>query len=167
MPFTYPTTRTTGYVMGASVWNAEVVDNMRWLSGDSPSCKSTKSVAQSVGTSTASILGFDVEVWDVGGMHSPAVNNSRFTAPVAGRYQVIAYAGFPSVGTYTAFTEPYISGAPTGERAGLYLSGNDVGISSSGEFQLSAGMYVEIAAWHNFGSPVGVYGSCVVKWVGR
>jgi hypothetical protein len=167
MPFTYPTARTTGYVMGASVWNSDVVDNMRWLSGDSPSCKAKLSVAQSVGTSTASLLGFDLEVWDVGGMHSPAVNNSRFTAPVTGRYQVIASVGFPSSGSYVGFIEPYVSGLQSGERSGSSFSGADYGISAVAEFQLTAGAYVEIAAWHNFGSPLSLFGSCVVKWVGR
>jgi hypothetical protein len=167
MPFTYPTTRTTGYTMGASTWNAEVVDNMRWLSGDSPSCKAKLSVAQSVGTSTASLLGFDLEVWDVGGMHSPVVNNSRFTAPVTGRYQVIASAEFGAVGVFSAFIEPYISGIQSGERSGMAFNTIDYGINSVSEFQLTAGAYVEIAVWHNFGAPTSVFGSCVVKWVGR
>lgn len=167
MGFTYPTTRSTGYIMGASTWNAEVVDNLRWLSGDSPSCKAYMAVAQSVGTSSASALGFDSEVWDTASMHSTAVNNSRFTAPVTGRYQVIASVEFPGVGVYSAFVEPYVSGVQSGERSGSYFNSIDYGISAVAEFQLSAGAYVEIIAWHNYGSPMSLFGSCVVKWVGR
>jgi len=168
MAFTVPTTRSTGYVVGASVWNAEIVDNMKWLSGDYPSCKAQIAGSQAVGANVPSILGFGSELWDVGDMHSTAVNISRFTAPVTGRYQVMAFVSFEAAVFY-GWIEPYISGAATGERSGMaFSSGADYGICSVSEHQLGAGAYVEIVAWHNYlPTPLDVWGTCVVKWVSR
>lgn len=168
MALTVPTTRTTGYVMGASVWNAEVVDNMKWLSGDAPSCKAYIATSFAVGTGVASILGFDAEVWDITGMHSTAVNNSRFTAPVAGRYMLIASVQFPSTGTYSGFIEPYLNGLAIGERHGTTFNpASAYGLNLVSEFELAAGGYVEMVAWHNNSVTNALTASCVVKWVGR
>jgi hypothetical protein len=100
-------------------------------------------------------------------MHSTTVNNSRFTVPVTGRYEITACIRYPAA-AFNGFIEPFISGITTSERAGMTFSASaDYGINASWTFTIAAGGYVELVAWHNFGSSLNLYGTCTVKWVGR
>ena len=167
MGFTYPTTRSTGYVMGASTWNADVVDNMRWLGNDAPSCKAAMSGVQSIPVGVTTSLSFDTEWWDTAGLHSVSVNPTRFTAPVTGRYQIQGMIRFPAA-NYNGFLEAYINDIATNDRSGMAFSSSaDYGISYLNEYEMSAGSFIQLAAWHNNGSALNLWGHCIVKWVGQ
>src|SRR3972149_9216211 len=50
-------------------------------------CRVTHSVAQAVGSGGfGAILSFDTERYDTAALHDAAVNNSRLTVPIDGRY---------------------------------------------------------------------------------
>jgi hypothetical protein len=169
MPLTTCTTRSTGYMPSVSVWNAEHVDNINWLSGDRPSCKAYSTVALSIPAGAQYLIPFDQENWDVGGIHSTAVNTYRFTAPVFGRYRMTAWAKSTFVGAnYFSILEPFVNGAGTGHRVtGAHTATVDAGVQLVNEYVLLAGGYIEVAIQHTHIANLDWYGSCLVEWVSR
>ena len=104
MAYTSPTTRATGNTITAAIWNADMVDNVKWLAGDSggkPSCRVFNSGTFSVTTATATAITFDSEVRDNGGMHSTVSQTSRITVPsgAAGYYIIGGSVTFDSNAT--------------------------------------------------------------------
>jgi hypothetical protein len=82
--YTSPTTRSTGNSISAAQWNADMVDNIKWLAGDTsgkPSCRLYNSALQVIPNNTATAITFDSEAWDKGGLHSTVSQTSRITIP--------------------------------------------------------------------------------------
>jgi hypothetical protein len=169
MPFTVPMTRSTGNILTATNWNAELVDNMKWLGGDRPSCKGYRTTPQSVGSGVQSVIGFDLEEWDTASIHSPAVNNSRFTCPVTGRYRFTTMLQLPAGGSYYFFIEPRRGGVGTADRVGYTTNGFAAqwGGMCVTERTCTAGDYFEATIFHNAGSAVDVTGWAQLDWVSR
>jgi hypothetical protein len=171
MGITFCTTRSTGYMPTVAVWNSEIVDNMNWLSGSRPSCKAYRTTGQTVGSVTQSIIGFDLERWDVGSIHSTAVNNSRFTVPsgAAGRWRLTATMRPVYIASsYFSFIEPLINGSQTTDRVtGVHNIDLDAGVHITAEYQLNVGDYLELTAYHLNASAVDWIGNCLVEWVSR
>lgn len=98
MPYTNPTTRSTGDVITAAQWNTDLVDNIRTLYSP-PRCALYHSVNQSIATATRTALAFDSEHFDYDTMHNTAVNNTRITFTTAGTYQIGAAVRFEANAT--------------------------------------------------------------------
>ena len=79
----------SGTIASNAVTNVKVADvDVSKLTGDNASVRVTKSGAQTITNNTATVVTWDVETFDVDGMHDNVTNNSRFTAPVSGKYLV-------------------------------------------------------------------------------
>src|SRR5690349_21781105 len=89
MPGTWTTmgTKTAGQVVGASTdWNP-LVGNVAWLGGDRPDVKAYRGSAQSIPSTTETLVLFDTDLWDPWNMHNTGSQTSRFVCPVAGKYR--------------------------------------------------------------------------------
>src|SRR5262245_61121632 len=94
MSYTTPSTRSAGYVVGATQWN-ELVMNDRWLAQSNtdgrPLCHAYRSTTVSVADATNTAISWNAERYDNASCHSVSVNTSRFTAPVDGLYRLTAW----------------------------------------------------------------------------
>lgn len=87
MGYTAPTTRTTGTLITASMWNTDLVDNVGFLANP-PACRVYHNTTQSISDATETTVSFNSERWDTAAMHDTATNNSRITISTAGLYVV-------------------------------------------------------------------------------
>lgn len=105
MAYSAPTTRATGFLVTAAVWNQDVVDNVTFLANP-PSCRVRHDAAVSIANNTVVVLGttagttavFNTERFDTAAMHSTVTNPGRITFPVAGVYMV-SFSGNLAAGT--------------------------------------------------------------------
>lgn len=67
--------------------------------GVARSCRVYQTSAPTLTNGNQLVLSFGNEEWDVGGMHDNAVNNTRLTATIAGRYQCGACVPFDTNAT--------------------------------------------------------------------
>lgn len=85
MAYTVPTTRATGNLITAAMWNTDLVENIKFLANP-PACRVFHSVNQSIANNADAVLAFNSERFDTAAMHDTVTNNSRITIPVAGLY---------------------------------------------------------------------------------
>ncbi len=117
MPWTAPKTWATNEVVTAANMNTHLRDDMAWLGTDKPRCEARRSASQSISTSTPTAIQFnDSDIYDVGGMHDPAVNNTRLTVPAggAGLYLVGGRTGWESNNTGLRAIDIRLNGTSTG-----------------------------------------------------
>jgi len=150
---------TSGGVGAAPVWSGSPSFSGIVTAAAQPRCKAYKTGgAQSISDSTATVITFDAESFDVGTMHDNATNNTRLTIPSGGDGLYVVTAG-------VAFT-----GNATGVRAlTLKLTGTAVSDTQDSSvaaathiMQLSAislavaGDYFEVFAYQNSGGALNV-----------
>jgi hypothetical protein len=82
-----PRTFTVGEIETAAFYNSSVRDAVGFLIG-APICNAVQATAQTVNSGIWTPLTLDSTVVDSYGGHSNSTNNSRYTAQVAGWYQV-------------------------------------------------------------------------------
>lgn len=87
MPYTTPTTRTTGDLITAAQYNVDLVDNVKFLR-DPPKCQLGKAAVQSAANNTFVVVTWTTEAVDTNGMHDNVTNNTRITAVTSGIYYV-------------------------------------------------------------------------------
>ena len=85
MAYSAPTTRATGFLVTAAVWNQDVVDNVTFLA-NAPGCRAFHNTTNSITSGTEMTLAFNSEQFDNDGMHSMSVNTERITITTAGVY---------------------------------------------------------------------------------
>lgn len=159
MAYTSPTTRSTGNSISAAQWNADMVDNVKWLAGDSsgkPSCRVYNSANIAVTTATWTSLTFDSEQYDVGGLHSTSSNTSRFTIPSggAGKYTFKGCCEFAANSTGARAIRILLGGTVT-----LWQDSRPTVPSASGttvmniacDYALTVGEYVELQVFQDSG----------------
>ena len=120
-----------------------------------------RTTTQSIPDSLDTVVTFDIEDYDRGGIHDNAVNPSRFTVPRAGRYLVSGNITF--TGNNAGIRYFYIRK----NGGGLLLvatqtatqSAANTQFGSSKVFQLEAGDYIEMIAYQNSGGALNVVGS--------
>lgn len=102
MAWTNPTTRSTGTLITASIWNVDLVDNLTYLKSGRFRCGAVRSGVQSITSATWTSVALNgTDIFDVGTMHDPVTNNTRLTVPStgAGDYLLGGFADFaPSAG---------------------------------------------------------------------
>ena len=90
MAYSAPTTRATGFLVTAAVWNQDVVDNVAFLANP-PACRVSHSSTQAVGDGAfLDPVLFNTEAFDTDGMHSTSSNTGRIVMNTAGLYVVSA-----------------------------------------------------------------------------
>lgn len=95
MPYTTPTTITTGQLVTASLMNNEWVNNIAFLANP-PACRVYHNANQSVANGAVAYLSFNSERYDTDSMHNTVTNNGRITFNTAGLYHVFAQIVFAS-----------------------------------------------------------------------
>jgi hypothetical protein len=109
MAYTVPTTQTDGNVIGASDWNTDMVENVKFLAGP-PRCSAYRSSNLSLSASTETILTLNAEHYDTDGMHSTSVSTGRLTAVTAGYYSCRSQVWFAAASTGIRTLRMYFNG---------------------------------------------------------
>lgn len=156
MAYQTPRTWTAGETVTAALMNQDVRDNVSFLANP-PTVRVRQTTTQSLTNVTWTTITFTTESWDsTGDMHDNATNNSRLTAPVAGKYWVYGCVAFTSNGTgdrlvgirtNSSGANPPNQGATFARAAG----GLNTHVQFATEVSLSAGGYVELVAYQSSG----------------
>jgi hypothetical protein len=117
----------------------------------------TNSSSQTITNNTVVALAFDQESFDTDGLHDTVTNNSRLTAPIAGKYLVIGGVGDAAAAStswrFTIRKDGTITYASAGPP---YGANGDTTLSAL--VDLGAGGYVQLTAFQNSGSDSTVAG---------
>jgi hypothetical protein len=160
--YTSPTTRSTGNSVSAANWNADVVNNIKWLAGESgskPFCRAYNSAAILVATATSTALTFNSERFDNAGMHSTVSNTSRITVPAggAGQYLFGGSVAFAGNATGQRVIEIMVNGTTLITRkTALGLSADECGMETVTMYPMAVGDYVELRVYQNSGGNLNV-----------
>lgn len=100
MAYVAPTTRASGFKVPATVWNSDVVNNIKFLARP-PSAKAHRDATQTLGDSAWTAVQFDTEKWDTDTIFS-STQNERFNINTPGKYLCTFTAEFKgsSAGTF-------------------------------------------------------------------
>jgi hypothetical protein len=165
-------TTTTGDIIYASAANTPArlgigsTDQVLKVSGGVPAwgaptfvgCDLRKTSNQTVATATVTKISFDSENFDTNGFHDNSTNNTRITIPTGygGKYLFNFIMSFEnnSVGFRSIIF--YVNGNEGENISRLANSGTILVAPSSLLLNLSAGDYVEFAAYQNSGSTISI-----------
>lgn len=105
-----------------------------------------KAAVQNIPDATATALVFDTNKYDVGGIHSTSVDNSRFTANVDGVFDALGQCSID--GSAALDFEIYRNGAPVVPIPDMFRSaaGVDPTVQVAQTFEMTAGQYIEFIA---------------------
>lgn len=123
-----------------------------------PTARVFHSAAQAIATGgSGSVLSFDSERHDVGGLHDNATNNSRLTAPDAGVYDIFASVEFAGNATGLRMVALRINGATLIDADFRSPAGaGATRIPLSTQWKLAAGDYVEVLVFQSSGGNLNV-----------
>jgi hypothetical protein len=127
--------------------------------GALPGARVRNSTNESIPTNNSVPLTFDTEDFDVGDVHSTAANTSRLTAPVAGKYLIVASARWADNTTgHRTLTIKVDGGTQIALDAVSAYSSTGFALAQTVEtvYHLAAGQYVEVWAWQNSGDVLDV-----------
>lgn len=91
MAYVTPTTRAAGYKVPASVWNQDVVENVKFLHGP-PTCRVSRTNALAIVENGWEEVSFDTEDWDSAAMFSSTAPTKIFCR-AAGKHWIAATGG--------------------------------------------------------------------------
>lgn len=145
MPYTVPTTVTTGEFVTAARMNSDWVENIRFLANP-PACRVHHSAAQSIANATETTAAFNSERFDTAAMHDTATLNSRITFATAGLYLVTFTGKYATAADYTATTcrirlngVTYIADGTSERNAAI-----ESRIQTTTLYKFAAGDYIEV-----------------------
>jgi hypothetical protein len=163
LAWTNPTTRSTGNTITASIWNADVVDNLDWLahesSGGAPTACAYNSANFSVANNTLTAVTLNSERWDIGACHSTVTNTSRLTVPAGGGglYEIGACLQYAANATGIRSTSLRLNGTTTiWAVSDNNLSANAITHTLHRIYRLAASDYVEVCAYQTSGGNLNV-----------
>ena len=148
----------TGGVKALGIDSTQFID-----SPTQPRCAVYHAVTQSISTGTDTVVLFDSELFDVGGLHSTVSNTGRFTVPAGGDgvYLVIGVVVFAANATGVRRASVIKNGTIT-----IGISSNtietsptavaDTGLSIMAIVSLVAGDYVELMAYQTSGGALNI-----------
>jgi len=123
------------------------------------------SAVQSIPNNAYTALAFNTEIENVGGLHSTSVNNSRFTAPVAGDYLVIGGCGYATNATGVRQAAIYKNGSSVVNGAIVTPTSTNIGlVAVSGRIHLAIGDYIEIFTIQTSGGALNTAGSSDITY---
>lgn len=172
MPYTTPTTITTGQFITAALMNSDWVENIKFLANP-PTCRVYNSSALSIPNGGETVLTFNSENHDVDSMHSTSVNTSRITFNTAGVYVVTLQVDFVTNGTGMRYA--YIEHSTAGAigLVGCPANGSiGTALTVTTQFKVAAGSYVQAKAWQNSGGSLNISANAyspvfAATWVGQ
>lgn len=155
MAWTTPTTRATGDLITASIWNADIVENLKHVFP--PSVLVTRTASVLISNNVATTVTWDSEKFDDDTMHDLVTNPTRLTATKAGRYLIYAQIQWASVvtGTGVRTLDFFHNGATRiGRDVRKPLDGAVSNQSLAIIYSLAATDYVTCVIQHNQGSDI-------------
>lgn len=175
MGYTAPTTRSTGNLITASVWNTDLVDNITFLANP-PACRVYNTANQSVTSGGSGLLiPFNTERYDTDNMHSTVTNTSRITFNTAGLYLVTAHIQYAGNATGIRLAAIRFNGA-TDIAYDIRMNAgasDTTAFSIATVYKFAAADYVEVLAFQSSGSTLNVFANAnyspefSATWVGR
>lgn len=147
MAYSAPTTRSTGFLVTAAVWNQDVVDNVTFLANP-PACRVYHNANQSVNDNTLTLVAFNSERYDTDAMHDTVTNNGRITFNTAGLYIVGFQGRFPAAndfsvaGAYIRLNGSTLIAVNSGGRALTGSSDLHFGVTTT--YKFAAADYIEV-----------------------
>lgn len=158
MAYVTPTTRASGYKVPASVWNSDVVENVKFLHGP-PTARLQRDAAQSLASGTWEEISFDTEVWDTDTMWSSTAATKVF-ARTAGKFLVNVGGFFASstAGAYRGIGVRKNSTSGNPDEVSIFTSLDpqagfgDGMLACSGIVSLTTGQYVQMVMLQNTGA---------------
>ena len=147
---------TNGQVLKA---NSAAATGLEWGSASAAfiGCSVWSSTNQTITNTTATAINFDSELFDTSAFHSTTVNNSRITIPsgLDGKYLVTSKVDFLPNANGTRVVYHYINGSLINFVAyPVSSSSQGSSLNLSGVYNLTAGQYVESAAYQDSGSSI-------------
>jgi hypothetical protein len=138
-----------------------VNDGTSWVRTDAVGDVSARvyhSAHQSLASGILTMLAFDSERFDTDGFHDPVTNNSRLTIPVTGLYFLWGNVAFAANSTGKRHLLIQVNGSTNiGEHRTLSVSGTaQTRMMASSVYRLTAGDYVELAAYQDSGGALDV-----------
>ena len=162
MAYTTPTTRATNDNIGAAAWNADIVENIKFLANP-PKCQVYKAANQSINNTTETPITFGNENWDTDTCHDNATNTSRLTCNTAGTYLVIARLTWANNATGYRLLRLFKNGVLGTLLDGDYLPSVSANTESTNlcvvETSLVVGDYVEMWGTQSSGGALNAKGS--------
>lgn len=120
-------------------------------------CKVYNDAAITLTTATLTPLTFNTERYDLGGLHSLALNTGRITIVVPGLYDIGGMARFVANATGIRLLYIRLNGARfLAEERRTPVSGDVTAITVKGEEYLAAGDYLELVAYQTSGGNLDV-----------
>lgn len=154
MAWTSPSTRATGDLITASIWNADIVNNLTALAAGA---RVYHNAAQSIANSTPTVLAFNSERYDTDTIHDTVTSNSRLTCKTAGKYLIAASVEF--AGNATGYREValLLNGATViaNQTVPSGLAGA-LSVAVAAEYALAVNDYVEARVFQTSGGPLNV-----------
>jgi len=142
-----------GNFLTAALWNANIYNGLTFLLNP-PLFHGLQITAQSVSASTWTAIALDSTTVDSYGGHSNTTNSSRYTAQVAGWYQVSGVLAINTNATGFRAARLQINGAalPASDSYANNMGTNNTTVTTPTRLVfLNAGDYVELAGWQNSG----------------
>lgn len=122
-------------------------------------CRAYNSTTQSIAATTVTAINFDSEEWDTNAIHSTSSNLSRFTIPVAGKYEAsagIAYAINASGNRLTWWRLNGTIDLPTTVQTGGSSAFTTPHFVHLPPTNFVAGDYIELMSYHTGGAPINI-----------
>lgn len=156
LPVPSQRTWTTGDIVTAAMMNANVRDAVNFLA-QPPLFVGYQATAQAIPATAWTAINLDSSVADTYSGHSNTVNNSRYTAQVAGWYFMFGVVAYSSNATGVRFAAFYVNGSaniqlPASSEAAV--SGYQTLTACAGLVYLPLGSYVELRSYQNGANPL-------------
>lgn len=122
-----------------------------------PACRVYNSTNISIPGVNITVLTFDSERYDTGGLHSTSSNTSRLTCVVPGKYRIFGHCEYTQNGTGIRGLHIYVNGSLSiAETYVSAISTAHQGMTATTEYALAAGDYVELVAYQSSGGNLDV-----------
>ena len=152
MSYTDPTTRTTGDLITAAIWNTDIVANIQAMRPDTGIAR--RQAVQSIDTSSDTFITLDTEDDDTVGFFDIATVPTRLTYPYDGVFLVVVGVGFEAGSTGLRRIEMERNGTDVADASAVMpaLSSGETIVEMTLITPRSAGDYHELEVWHSQGS---------------
>lgn len=145
LPIPVERTWSVSDVATGAMFNANLRDGINYLL-TVPVFYGSQTSTQSITTSTFTAVSFDTNIYDTYSGHSTTVNNSRYTAQVAGIYLCIGQVAFAGNATGVRIAQLYKNGSSTPGQQQMNNSGasNATVAVASALVQMAVGDFVQV-----------------------
>ncbi len=154
MAWTTPTTRVTGTLITASIWNTDMVDDLIYLHDNLPACRVYNSANQSINNTTLTAVTFNSERFDTDSIHSTVSSTSRLTCQTAGVYYIFGNGVWASAPGANSFMCILLNAGTTIAAQGTVNNSVQNQTEVSCLYKLAVSDYVEFVVFQSSGGAI-------------